>query len=68
MRVIHMATPTKPGQRVMLTMGYGEVKEGRIGRVIRRRTEEINQHTWNVRLETGESVEVREDHLYVFTD
>ncbi len=63
-----MATPKKPGQRVMLTQGYGDAKFGQIGRVTRRRTERVTDHTWSVRLDSGASVEVQEDHLYLMSD
>jgi hypothetical protein len=63
-----MALPTKPGQRVMLMEGYGEVREGQTGRVTRRLTDWINEHSWGVRLETGELVEVQENHLRLAGD
>lgn len=66
--MIHMATPKKPGQRVMLTEGYGAVKLGQIGRVTRRQAQEITEPTWSVRLDSGESVEVQEAHLYILTE
>lgn len=67
--MIHMATPKKPGQRVMLTASYGDVKEGQLGRVAGRRTESIAEPTWHVALDSGRSVEVAEQHLlHLVTD
>jgi hypothetical protein len=58
-----MATPKKPGQRVMLTMSYGEAKEGQIGRVASRLTNSVHEPVWHVTLDSGRSVQVQDQHL-----
>jgi hypothetical protein len=63
-----MATPTKPGQRVMLTVGDERMEEGQIGLVARRLTDWFTEHRWNVRLDSGQVVEVRESDLFLMTD
>jgi hypothetical protein len=63
-----MATPTKPGQRVMLTLGDDCGQQGQIGLVARRLTDWFHEHRWNVRLESGAVVEVDESDLFLVTD
>jgi hypothetical protein len=58
-----MATPKKPGQRVMLTASYGDIKEGQSGRVASRLRESLHVTTWHVTLDSGRSIEVRDEHL-----
>ena len=63
-----MATPTKPGQRVMLTLCDGEPPEGQTGLVARRLTDWFTGHRWNVRLDSGQVVEAEESDLFLLTD
>ncbi len=63
-----MATPTKPGQRVMLTVCDGQPGAGQIGLVARRLTDWFTEHRWNVRLDTGLVVVVSERELFLLTD
>jgi hypothetical protein len=58
-----MATPKKPGQRVMLMASYGDVREGQIGRVASRLKESVDVTTWHVTLDSGRSIEVHDQHL-----
>jgi hypothetical protein len=63
-----MASPTKPGQRVMLTGGGEHVPFGEIGVVALRLTDWFTGHRWHVRLDTGRVVEVRETELFLLPD
>ena len=63
-----MATPTKPGQRVMLAVNDGRTERPQIGRVARRLTDWFSEHRWNVRLDSGEVVEVGESELFLVGD
>ena len=63
-----MATPTKPGQRVMLAARGDDVLPGQTGLVARRLTDWFTEHRWNVRLDSGEVVEVGENDLFLVTD
>lgn len=58
-----MATPKKPGQRVMMMASYGDIKEGQIGRVASRLRESVSAPTWYVALDSGRSIEVQDEHL-----
>jgi len=63
-----MATPTKPGQRVMLTMTDEQLDHHEIGLVARRLTDWFHEHRWNVRLDSGQVVEVGESELFLVGD
>jgi hypothetical protein len=63
-----MATPKKPGQRVMLTLCDGEPPGGQIGLVASRLTDWFTEHRWTVRLDSGQVVEAKESDLFLLTD
>ena len=66
--MIQMATPTKPGQRVMLTVRDGQPERCQIGLVARRLTDWFTGHRCDVRLDTGQVVQVRESELFLLAE
>lgn len=52
----------------MLTVRDGQPGTGQIGLVARRLTDWFTEHRWNVRLDTGQVVEVSESELFLLTD
>ena len=64
-----MATPKKPGARVMLAERHGDVRHGEVGRVAARHSEDRTQETsWDVRLESGQVLEIKDQHLLCVAD
>jgi hypothetical protein len=51
----------------MLTVGDGQRERIQIGRVAGRLTDWLNEHRWNIRLDTGQVVAVQESELFLIT-